>query len=639
VRDYGGSAAGPGHIPGKMQVRSFQDSDEAAVIRLWERCGLLRPWNDASKDIARKLRVQPDLFLVGTIDGVVVASVMAGYDGHRGWINYLAVDPDRRRRGLASLLMAEAQRRLADLGCAKINLQIRRDNRHAIGFYEKVGFAEDAVVSLGKRLVVDDGGAHGKTRDPDDDPTGGADGATSAPALTRLSGWGANLRADCVLVEPETPVEVATRLDRAGTIARGLGRSYGDAAINAGRQVLGLGKVDRYLGFDAHTGALTCEAGLSLARIIEDFAPRGWFPMVTPGTKFVTVGGCIANDVHGKAHHAQGCFSACVEALTVLLASGEVVPASRSENSDLFWGTFGGMGLLGVVLSATIRLRRIETTYFRQRSIPVNDLEAMLAALDEHDRTFPYSVATLDVMATGARLGRGVVTVGDHARRDELPRHLAAHPLRVSGPPRLTIPFDLPALTLNPLSIRLVNALIQRVLTRAAPLGHYEGFFYPLDSVAHWNRGYGRRGFTQYQFVIPFADGPRRMREILSIILSAGELPFLNVLKRLGKESGGLLSFPREGYTLAIDLPIRRNTIALLRRLDAIVVEAGGRIYLGKDSYVEAATFRAMYPQLDLWLETKAKYDPHGVFTSDLGRRVGLVQPARSLLKAAGGVR
>jgi decaprenylphospho-beta-D-ribofuranose 2-oxidase len=438
------------------------------------------------------------------------------------------------------------------------------------------------------------------------------------------------VRADCLLIEPESPEVVAARLDPAGTIARGLGRSYGDAAINAGRQVLGMSKVDRYLGFDERTATLTCEAGISLARIIQDFAPRGLFPMVTPGTKFVTVGGCIANDVHGKAHHVQGCFSSCVDSMTVLLASGDVVTASRSENPDLFWATFGGMGLLGVVLTATIRLRKIETTYFRQRSIRVDDLEAMLVALDEQDQIFPYSVATLDVLAKGARLGRGVLTVGDHASQGDLPRELAANPLRVSPPAKLAVPFDLPEGALNPLSIRLLNAVIQYSLAHTRPIGHYEGFFYPLDILAHWNRGYGRRGFTQYQFVIPWADGTRRMREILDTILSSGELPFLNVLKRLGKASGGLLSFPQDGYTLAIDFPIRQGTVALLRRLDAMVLDAGGRIYLGKDSYVEPATFRAMYPQIDRWLETKAKYDPRGVFTSDLGRRVGLVPPLRS---------
>jgi FAD/FMN-containing dehydrogenase len=449
------------------------------------------------------------------------------------------------------------------------------------------------------------------------------------PAPTSLAGWGNNLRADCLLAEPELPGEAATWLDRAGTVARGLGRSYGDAALNAGGQVLGLRKLDRYLGFDEATGVLTCEAGVSLEAIIRDFAPRGWFPMITPGTKFVTVGGCIANDVHGKAHHAQGCFSASVDALTVLLASGAIVEATRDTNSDLFWATFGGMGLLGVVLTATFRLRRVETTYFRQRSIKVGDLAEMLAVLDEQDQTFPYSVATIDVLATGARLGRGVVTVGDHARRAELPPGLAADPLRVSGPPKVTVPFELPDLTMNRLSIRAVNAFIQRTQAHAAPFGHYEKFFYPLDMLAHWNRGYGRRGFAQYQFVIPFDDGLPRMREILGTILSAGELPVLNVLKRFGKESGGVLSFPREGYTLAIDFPIRAHTVALLRRLDAMVLAAGGRVYLGKDSYLEAATFRAMYPALERWLATKAKYDPDGVFTSDLGRRVGLVPAAR----------
>jgi decaprenylphospho-beta-D-ribofuranose 2-oxidase len=448
------------------------------------------------------------------------------------------------------------------------------------------------------------------------------------PATTRLAGWGLNVRADCVLREPELPSEVASWMDRGGTIARGLGRSYGDAALNGGGQVLGLRRVDRYLSFDAEAGVLTCEAGVTLEEIIRDFAPRGWFPMVTPGTKYVTVGGCVANDIHGKAHHAQGCFSACVDELGVLLASGEVVCASRTENADLFWATFGGMGLLGIILTVRLRLRRIETTYFRQKAVPVKDLDGMLAALEESDRAFPYSVATLDVTATGARLGRGVVSVGDHATRVELPAPLARDPLRVSGPPKLDVPFELPELALNPFTIRIVNAAIQMRLRRAPTFGHYEGFFYPLDIISHWNRGYGHRGFAQYQFVIPFADGARRLRDILRTILSSGELPFLNVLKRFGKESGGLLSFPREGYTLAIDFPIRERTVELLRRLDAMVLEAGGRVYLGKDSYLEAATFRAMYPELERWLAVKAKYDPRGVFTSDLGRRVGLARAA-----------
>jgi decaprenylphospho-beta-D-ribofuranose 2-oxidase len=442
---------------------------------------------------------------------------------------------------------------------------------------------------------------------------------------TLLAGWGANLRAECAFAQPETPPEVAARLEPNGTIARGLGRSYGDPALNAGGQVLGMTRVDRYLGFDEATGTLTCEAGVSLARIIDDFAPRGWFPMITPGTKFVTVGGCIANDIHGKAHHAQGSFVTCVDAITVLLASGDVVRASRDENADLFWATFGGMGLLGIVLTATMRLRKIETTYFRQKSVPVDDLAAMLQVLEENDQKYPYSVATIDVYGKGARLGRGVVTFGDLARRDELPSGL--DPLRVSPPPRLTVPFELPELTLNRASIRLVNAFAQLTMRGMKPIGHYEGFFYPLDMLGHWNRGYGRRGFAQYQFVIPFADGEARMRKLLEFIFASGELPFLNILKRMGKESGGTLSFPREGYTFAIDFPIRDNTVNVLRQLDKLVLDAGGRIYLGKDGYVEAETFRAMYPAVEPWLAVKQRYDPSNVFTSNLARRVGLLTP------------
>ena len=441
---------------------------------------------------------------------------------------------------------------------------------------------------------------------------------------TTLAGWGANYRAECFLTKPQFSSEVKARLDRDGSISRGLGRSYGDCAINSNAQVIETTAMNRLLSFDEEAGVLTCEAGTSLESIIETFAPQGWFPMITPGTKFVTVGGCIANDIHGKAHHAQGCFSNCVESMAVLLADGDVITASRSEHEDLFWATFGGMGLLGFILTATIRLRRIETTYFHQKSIQANDLESMMAALDEHDHAFPYSVATLDVFATGASLGRGVLTVGDHAKLSELSPRLAADPLKVSGKPKIRVPFELPDFTLNPLSMRLVNAVIQRIQASAAPLGHYEAFFYPLDKIAEWNRGYGRRGFTQYQFVIPFENGVAQMRKILTAILSSGELPFLNVLKRLGKESGGVLSFPREGYTFAIDFPIRESTPALLKKLDAMVTDAGGRIYLGKDSYTDAATFRTMYPELDSWLETKAKYDPNCVFTSDLGRRVGL---------------
>lgn len=446
----------------------------------------------------------------------------------------------------------------------------------------------------------------------------------SSGVKTEMMGWGANIRVDCLLEQPENTRALQQRLDRRGTIARGLGRSYGDAALNADQQVLGLTKLNRYIAFDEQTGRLTCEAGVSLADIIQDFTPRGWFPAITPGTKYVTVGGCIANDIHGKAHHAQGSFAECLHEMTLLLADGTVVTASRAENPDLFWGTLGGMGLLGVVLSATISLRKVDNCYFKKQVIIAQNLDEMLAAFEEYAH-IPYSVAWIDPFATGETLGRGVLTVGDHAIRSELPPKLRNHPLKLSGPPKITVPFELPEITLNRLSVRLVNAYIERKLSHEEPFTHYEDFFYPLDSFGHWYRGYGPRGFTQYQFVIPFQDCRENLQSLLGTIATSGQLPFLNILKTLGPASGGMLSFPQEGYTFAIDFPVRAGLEDLLGRLDQMVLDAGGRIYLGKDAYLKAELFRKMYPQAESFLALKAKVDPDNVFTSNLARRVGLI--------------
>lgn len=440
----------------------------------------------------------------------------------------------------------------------------------------------------------------------------------------QLHGWGKYPQASCRLLAAQTPAQVAGALDREGTIARGLGRSYGDPALNEGHTVLECTAMDRYLGFDPETGTLTCEAGVSLAQIIGDFVPRGFFPMITPGTKYVTVGGCIANDVHGKAHHVDGCFSRCVESFTILLADGTVATASREQNPELFWANFGGMGLLGVILTATLRLRPIETTWFKQRAIAVDDLDGMLDAIDGNDE--PYSVAWVDPRATGKALGRGVLTVGDHAALEDLPAQLRDQALRVSGPPRLVVPFDLPSFSLNRLTSRPLNMVLGLALRRGAAFAHYEKFFYPLDFIGEWNRGYGRRGFTQYQFVIPLEDGRRRIRELLDRITRSDQVPFLNVLKKFGPEQEhSVLSFPFEGYTFAIDFPIRAGLPEFLRELDRMVLDAGGRVYLGKDAFLDRETFEAMYAdKLDAWRRVKARYDPHNVFTSNLGRRVGL---------------
>ncbi|MFZ5440690.1 MAG: FAD-binding protein [Myxococcota bacterium] len=443
-------------------------------------------------------------------------------------------------------------------------------------------------------------------------------------ALTTLHGWGAQRRVECDLRQPESTGEVKALVDPRGTTARGLGRSYGDQALNEGGRVLQLTQLDRYLAFDADTGTLTCEAGVSLEQLIADFAPRGFFPAITPGTKFVTVGGCIANDVHGKAHHAQGTFATCVESMRVLVADGRVVTCSRTENTDLFWGSFGGLGLLGVVLDVTMKLRRVETTYFRQKCFVAKNLGHMLELLAENDHAFPYSVATLDITARGSELGRGVLTVGDHAKRDELPAKLAQQPLKVHRGLIPTVPFELPELTLNPLTIRAVNLAISTLLRTKPEFDLYQGFFYPLDIANDWYRGYGKRGFIQYQFVVPFDGGERLVQRLLEMITSSDQLPFLNILKRFGPANEAPLSFPTSGFTFAVDFPVRDGLLELTRQLDEVVADAGGRIYLGKDSFLTPAMFRRMYARYPEWAATRAKWDPKKVFTSDLARRLEL---------------
>ncbi len=447
-------------------------------------------------------------------------------------------------------------------------------------------------------------------------------GACFQPELT---GWGAYPRSHSTLSQPEALKSFQDAVARPLAL-RGLGRSYGDPALNDRGHVLGTERFDRYLAFDGTTGVLTAESGVSLEQIITDFVPRGFFPAITPGTRFVTLGGCIANDVHGKAHHSQGTFCNCVHSMRVLLASGKIVECSREVEPDLFWGSFGGLGLLGAVLDVTLELRRIESSYFRQKAIVARDLREMLEAMARYDADFAYSVAYVDPVATGPRLGSGVLTVGNHARVDELPTALRRDPLRVGRPARLSLPFELPEFVLNPLTIRLLNVVLKAKLRGGAAFSHYDHFFYPLDSLArHWNRGYGRRGFTQYQFVIPEEDGYERMQEILQAIISSGNLPFLNVLKRFGPASQGLLSFPTAGYTFAIDFPLRDTTAALLKRLDAMVIAAGGRVYLGKDAFLSPQTLRQMYPQVEDWLALKRRYDPENRFVSDLARRLELV--------------
>lgn len=448
--------------------------------------------------------------------------------------------------------------------------------------------------------------------------------ARSMPAL--LAGWGNHPVEPVRLYRPEGAGEIAALLrsrHEPTCLARGLGRSYGDTALNQGGAILLQTQLGRFIAFDPQTNVLECEAGTSLADIVKHFLPRGYFLPVTPGTKYVTVGGAIANDVHGKNHHCDGSFADHVLDFALLLASGEVRTCSRSENSDLFWATVGGIGLTGVILTARIRLMPVESGYLRVDFRRAANLEQALSLLAATESRYRYSVAWIDCLAAGASLGRSVLMLGDGAPREAV----KADPLRVAPGPRLRMPLYLPAWALNPTTVRLFNEFYYRVHPDGTGLVHYDPFFYPLDAIADWNRMYGRSGFVQYQAVFPTATSLAGLTALLERLSRVRLASFLAVLKSMGDGGQGLLAFPLRGYTLALDIPVRGPELTpLLRELDQLVLRHGGRLYLAKDSAMSAETFAAMYPGLRQFQEIKRRVDPEGVFSSSMARRLGIVE-------------
>ncbi len=448
-------------------------------------------------------------------------------------------------------------------------------------------------------------------------------------ASQRISGWGRFPVERCNVFRPERQADVARILISGGQrdyISHGLGRSYGDAPLNYDSGVIWHCLLNRFLSFDEQAGVIECEAGVSLAEIIEHFLPRGFFLPVTPGTKFVTIGGAVAANVHGKNHHKDGAFASFLLDLRLLTPSGETIVCSRSQNSEIFWATVGGMGLTGIILSARFRLCKVESAFVFVDYEQARNLEEALSLMDESDEDYQYSVAWIDCLAQGDRLGRSILMRGNHAGREGFPAKIQT-PLALPPRRRWNLLIDFPSFALNNLSVRVFNSLYYGTHGNAEKqLVDFESFFYPLDAIRNWNRLYGKRGFVQFQLALPQSSGREGLLTIVERLARSRRASFLAVLKRFGRPDGGLLSFPIRGYTLALDLPVNEGLVPFLHELERVVIDYGGRIYLAKDAVTTAEGFAAMYPQLGAFRAVKQRLDPGGRLSSSLARRLGIVE-------------
>lgn len=428
-------------------------------------------------------------------------------------------------------------------------------------------------------------------------------------------GWGRYPLHDVQLIQPHTTQEAAELLGQEkAVLGRGMGRSYGDSAL--ADTLISTRHLNRLHSFNMQSGLLTCAAGISLGELLDVFVPRGWFLPITPGTKFVSVGGAIASDVHGKNHHLHGCFSECVESLELMLADGSLINCSRSDQPKLFHATCGGMGLTGLIVAVTLRLLRIESAYIQQTTFKATNLDEALQLFETHS-TSTYSVAWIDCLAKGQALGRSLLMVGEHARDGQL---------LLPAKRALSVPLDMPAALLNRYSVQAFNELYYQRIRKSESKQRvsFESFFYPLDGIQQWNRLYGKQGFVQYQFVIPKAAGLQGMRAILERISASHRGSFLAVLKTFGAANNNLLSFPMEGYTLALDFKLEPSLLELLDELDSMVLAYGGRLYLAKDARMSEATFKQCQPNWQQFQEVRAHYGALGKFASLQSRRLGL---------------
>ncbi|MCL4448375.1 MAG: FAD-binding oxidoreductase [Actinobacteria bacterium] len=458
-----------------------------------------------------------------------------------------------------------------------------------------------------------------------------------------LTGWGRTTPSAAEVLHPKTVAELTQMISLAGKrgiIARGLGRSYGDGAQCGGGLVVDTTDIKGVIQEDWEAGSFKVAAGTSLDNLIRYCLPHGWFLPVTPGTRFITVGGAVASDVHGKNHHKDGTFSRYVNSFTIVTPTSTLL-ATPDINSDIFWATAGGMGLTGILTEVTLSMIRIETAHMLVDIERTQDLDETMSKMEEGDESYRYSVAWLDCLATGKHLGRGILMRGDHAKSTDMSiglrkfhsRHQSGKQnadtslLEFNPTVRLQIPSNIPSGLLNRATVKIFNEIWfqkapRKLLRKLLPL---VSFFYPLDSLGNWNRLYGPAGFIQYQFVVPFGAAGE-LKKAIELIATSKYAAFLAVLKRFGPSGNGLLSFPMSGWTLALDIPLGAPGLAeLLNKLDELIAGCEGRVYLTKDSRLTPELLPVMYPRLSEFKEIVKKTDPQGVFTSDLSRRLDLV--------------
>lgn len=392
-------------------------------------------------------------------------------------------------------------------------------------------------------------------------------------------------------------------------IARGNGRCYGDASLAS--STISTLQYDKILSFDTVQGIFECQSGLTLDSILEVIVPKGWFLPVTPGTKFITVGGAVASDVHGKNHHVDGSFSNNIVDMDIVLASGNTITCSPQGHPDLFEATCGGMGLTGIITRVKFRLKKIETSFIRQKQIKAENLEEIIRLFEEYSH-YTYSVAWIDCLKKGKNFGRSILILGEHASLAELNASQAKAPLQLPKKKQIIFPFNLPSWVLNVFTVKAFNFLYyaKNLKREINKIVSYEPFFYPLDAILHWNRGYGRNGFVQYQFVLPL-EAKQGLIEILQRISDKGLGSFLAVLKIFGKQES-IISFPKEGYTLALDFPVKKGLMEFLDELDAVVLKYGGRLYMSKDARMKADVLEKGYPELEKFKSIVKKYNPDG---------------------------